>query len=240
MKEVNKTNANSVKLVVNDPDQSWRSLYTAGGVCAILYVVLAILVPAVMVWLTHYDFELKGSELLEFIAGHRAWWMFLQGLVLESSILLIVTFVALFVAFKHLNKSYTAIGAVVGVTSQILFMAYYPILLGLVYLSDQFKTAEAGHRNGLVAAAEALIAQNAAFNPVYEVLFAAGILIISIVMLRGGRSKGVAYIGIAASVAVIGAMALFPVIGLAYLFWWVVMTVWLVAIGWKLIRVGKS
>lgn len=41
-------------------------------------------------------------------------------------------------------------------------MAYYPVLLGLVYLSDQYATAGAVRQASLEASAEALIAQNSA------------------------------------------------------------------------------
>lgn len=47
-------------------------------------------------------------------------------------------FIALYVALKHLNKSYAAIGAVAAIASQVLFLAYFPIVNGLLYLSDQY------------------------------------------------------------------------------------------------------
>ena len=78
------------------------------------------------------------------------------------------------------------------------------------------------------------------FLPSTPALFAIGVLILSLVMLKGGYRKGVAYLGIAASAAVFVAMALFPVIGMGYLFWWVVMTVWLIVVGWMLYRLGKA
>lgn len=230
----------SVEDVGAGPDPSWRGLYKAGGISAFLYVILALIVPTLMVLIPQYDFKMDGPALLQFIASNKTWWMFLQSLVLETSILLIITFVALFAALKHLNKSYAAIGAVVGVTSQILFMAYYPILLGLVYLSNQYAAATDAQQKVLATAAEALIAQNNAFNPIYENLFAAGILIISLVMLKGVFHKSVAYLGIATFAAAIIAMALFSIIGLAYLWWWVVSTIWLIAAGWKLYRLGRK
>jgi len=133
-------------------------LYKAGGISAILYIILALIVPSLLVLIPQYDFKMDGPALLKFIASNRIWWIFLQSLVLESSILLIVTFVALFAALKHINKSYAAVGAAVAVICQILFMAYYPILLGLVYLNDQYVAATDMQQNVLASAAEALIA----------------------------------------------------------------------------------
>jgi hypothetical protein len=230
----------SVEDANTGPDPSWRGLYKAGGISAFLYIILALLGPALMVLIPQYDFKLDGSALLQFIASNKTWWMFLQALVLESSILAIVTFVALFAALKHISKSFSAIGAVVAVTSLILFMAYYPVLLGLVYLSDQYKAATDTQQKVLATAAEALIAQNNAFNPIYESLLAIGILILSLVMLKGVFHKSIAYLGIATCAAAIIALALSPIIGLNYFWWWAFFTVWFIAVGWKLYRLGRT
>lgn len=48
---------------------------------------------------------------------------------------------ALYVALRHLNKSYAAIGAIVAIACQILFLAYIPVVQGLAYLGDQYAAA---------------------------------------------------------------------------------------------------
>jgi len=85
-----------------------------------------------------------------------------------------------------------------------------------------------------------LLAQNNAFNPVYESLFAAGILILSLVMLKGVFPRWVAYLGIATFPACIAAMSLWPLVGLNYFWWWAFFTVWFVAVGLKLLRLGRE
>jgi hypothetical protein len=67
-------------------------------------------------------------------------------------------------------------------------MAYYPVLLGLASLSDQYVAAAGAQKQGFAIAAEALIAQNNAFNPIYESLLAAGILIFA--LAEGSLSQG--------------------------------------------------
>ncbi len=228
----------SVEKAVAGPDPSWRGLYRAGGVSAILYVLLAVTVPAVQVLTVQYDFKMDGPTLLQFIASHRLWWIILQTLVLGTSILAIVSFVALFVALKHLDKSYAAIGAVVASTCQLLFMAYYPVLLGLVYLSDQYVAATATQRVVFATAAESLIAQNNAFNPLYESVFGVSILILSLVMLKGVFHKSVAYLGMATCVAAFIGLALWPIVGVNYFWWWLLFMIWFIAAGWKLYRLG--
>ncbi|UCH10754.1 MAG: hypothetical protein JSU61_02370 [Fidelibacterota bacterium] len=226
--------------LLTSPDPSWKTLYKLGGISALLYVVLSLIVPAFLVLIPKYDFKLEGSALLEFIASHKTWWIFLQSLVLETSIFAIVAFVALFVALKNINKSYALIGAVITVTCQILFMAYYPILLGLVYLSDQYLEGTEAQRSLLAAAAEALIAQNNAFNPIYESLFAIGIMILSIVMLKGIFHKSVAYLGIAIAPIAIIAMSLWSVVWIGYFWWWAFFAVWFCAVGWKLYSLSRA
>jgi hypothetical protein len=228
----------AMEKAVVGPDQSWRSLYRAGGISAILYALLAVIVPAVQVLMVQYDFKMDGPTLLQFIASHRLWWMILQTLVLGTSILAIISFVTLFVALKPLNKSYAAIGAVIAITCQLLFMAYYPVLLGLVYLSDQYIAAMDAQRVVLATAAESLIAQNNAFNPLYESLFGISILILSLVMLKGVFHKSIAYLGIATCVAAFIGLALWPIVGVAYFWWWLLFLIWFIAAGWKLYRLG--
>jgi hypothetical protein len=120
-------------------------------------------------------------------------------------------------------------------------MAYYPVLLGLVHLSGQYGAAGGEAQRGVLAtAAEALLAQNNAFNPIYESLFAAGILIFSLAMLKGVFSRVVAYLGIVTFPVALVAMALWPLIGMGYFWWWLFFAVWFAAVGWKLLRLARA
>jgi hypothetical protein len=233
----------SAERIADGVDPSWKGLYRVGGVSAILYIVLALVVPTLQVLTMKYfsqTADYGGAEFLGFIAENRLWWLIAQTLLLGSSILAIVAFVALFVALKHIDKSYAAIGAVVAVTSQLLFLAYYPVLLGTIYLSDKFVTASAEQQVLLGTAADSLIAINNAFNPLYEPLFAISILIFSLVMLKGVFHKSIAYLGIITCVAAFIAMPLWPIVGVGYFWWWAFFFVWFLAVGWKLYQLGKN
>jgi hypothetical protein len=224
-------------------DPSWQSLYKVGGISAILYMVLALVVPTLQVLTMEYfemTAEYGGAEFLQFIAENRLWWLIAQTLLLGGSILAIVAFVALFVALKNIDKSFAAIGVLVAVTSQILFIAYYPVLLGTIYLSDKFVTASADQQVLLGAAADSLMAINNAFNPLYEPILGVSILIFSLVMLKGVFHKSIAYLGIATCAAVFIAMSLWPIVGVNYMWWWIFYFVWLIAVGWKLYQLGKN
>lgn len=223
------------------PDPAWRRLYRIGGVCTGLYILLALAVPAVMTLLVE-DFWgdlVDAPELLALIADNPVYWHVLQALVLETSVFMIVAFVALYVALQHVDRALAAVGAIVSVTTQVLFMAYFPVLLGLAYLAEQYAEAAPQRQAELATAADALIAQNSGFNPVYEGLMGVGILLFSLVMLKGVFPRWMAYLGVATFVASIVALSLYPVIGLAYFFWWVFFVVWFPAVGWRLWQLGR-
>ena len=221
------------------PDPSWNRMYRTGGISALLYVLLSLAVPTVMVFATSYDFSMEGGPLLRYLADHHTFWLILQTLVLGTSILAIVTFTALYLALRHLEKSYAALGAVLTVTCQILFLAYYPVLLGLVNLGEQYDAAAPGRREALATAADALMAVNNAFNPLYEAVFALGILFFSLAMLKGVFHRGVAWLGISNAPAAFIALALWPLIGIGYFWWWLFFVAWFVAVGWKLYQLGR-
>lgn len=229
----------SVKEAAAGPDLSWKSLYKAGGISAFLYVLLGIIVPAVLVFSARYDFDMDGAALLKFIAANTTWFFIFQTLVLVPGILAVVVFAALFAALKHLDKGYAALGATVAITMQILFVAYYPVLLGLVHLGGQYMAVTPARQVAFATAAEALIAQNNAFNPLYEGIFAISILIVSLVMLKGVFHKLVAYLGIATCAAAYIGLALWPIVGVAYFWWWFFFVIWFIAVGWKLYRLGS-
>lgn len=223
-------------------DPAWKRFYTIGGICAGLYLLFALVIPGVMVAAVSdfWDILVDPPALLAFITDNKLYWHIVQGGVLEASILLIITFAAVYLTLKHVDRVFAAIGAIISITTQLLFMAYYPVLLGLVYLSDQYATAGAARRVSLEASAEALIAQNSAFNPIYEALMGLGILFLSLAMLKGVFSRFVAYLGIATSVAAFVGLSLYPILGLGYFFWWGFFVVWLLAVGWKLYKLGRT
>jgi hypothetical protein len=226
-----------------DVDLSWKGMYLAGGISALLYVILALLIPTVQVLTMGYfpsTAEYGGLEFLRFIAANRTWWLVLQTLVLGTSILPIVTFTALFMALKHLDKSIAALGAIVSAVIWILFLAYYPVLLGMVYLSDKFVSSPAGEQVVYAAAAEALMAINNAFNPLYEPILAVSVLLVSLVMLKGVFHRAIGYLGIVTCIAALVAVPLWPVLNVNYFWWWVFLFVWLIAVGWKLVQLGRS
>jgi hypothetical protein len=220
------------------PDPSWRGLYRAGGVAAFLYVLLGVVVPGLLFMPVGYERGLDGDTLLRFIADNRTWWVVVQTLSLGSPILAIVVFAAIFVALKDVNRGSAAVGALVASTCQVLFVAFYPLTLGVVHLSDQYVTAAGTRRASLAAAAEALVAVLDSYSPLYEGAFAVSILMLSLVMLRGVFPRAVAHLGLATAAAAVVALSLWPIIGMGYFWWWLLFVIWFSGAGWRLYRLG--
>ena len=108
------------------PGPSWRGLYRAGGVSAVLFVVLTI-VSFVLAFITPQPQSSSGSLMLpggvatlQYIASNRSVFILDQLLFVGPVVLTMVVFLALYVALKHLSKSYAAIGAVVGIVGVVL------------------------------------------------------------------------------------------------------------------------
>ncbi|HJT58702.1 MAG TPA: DUF4386 family protein [Ktedonobacteraceae bacterium] len=224
------------------PDPSWRGLYRAGGVSAVLFVVL-VLAAIVLVVVAPQPLSADGATTLQYIASHKVLYTIDQVLWLAPSVFAAVVFQALFQALKHLNKSYAALGALAGFVSWVLGLAI-PTTGGgapvLVYLSDQYMTAAtAAQHTAFATAAEVFIAGN---NITYAVgiLAPVGILILSLVMLKGVFPKGIAYLGIATGVLGIVSEALRPVIGPGYLVYGLLLPTWFLVVGWKLYWLARD
>lgn len=224
------------------PDPTWDRLYRAGGVAALLAAV-AYIVALVLTFTVPAAPESGGAATLEYIAAHRTVYIVEQVLWLAPSIPLIVVFLAFYPALKNLDKSYAAIGAVLGIASWAVTLAY-PATGGgapaMVYLSDQYTAAGTdAQRAAFAAAAEGFIAQNYVAT-LMGVLEAASILIVSLVMLKGVFHRSVAYLGIATGAIGVVSEGLKPILGLAYVVYGVLILVWIIAIGWELARLARA
>ncbi len=233
----------SSREAVASPHPSWRGLYRAGGVSAALYVVL-IIIPLVLLFTTPQPPSSGGAATLQYIASHKPVYIIELVSFVGLSLPAMVVFLALYVALKHLNKSYAAIGALVAIASEVIALAYnsspQSLNVGLVYLSDEYMAATTAAQHAAFAtAAEGLIAVTNAVSAA-GILTAHGILILSLVMLKGVFPKGVAYLGIVTGALGIVSEALRPIIGPGYIVYGLLLPIWFIAVGWKLYRLGRE
>lgn len=222
------------------PDgQTWRQLYVWAGTASVLFVALLILALVL-------DFAAPppvhgGAETLEFIAQNKGVYLAEQLLWIVPNILPVLVFVALFVALAPLDKSMALLATVIGGLSWALILAV-PVTsrgsLVLVYLSDRYTAAgDDAARLRYATAAEAVVAENNT-PAVVGVLSALGILLISVVMLRGVLPRTLAWLGIATGGLGVVAEALRHAVPEFYWGYGVLLWVWFVAVGLALIRLA--
>jgi glucose uptake protein GlcU len=85
-----------------------------------------------------------GAATLEFIAENRTVYPLEQILWMWPNVFAMIVFLTLYVALKHLNRNYAALGALIGGAGWALGMANPTTNFGaaaLVYLSDQYAAA---------------------------------------------------------------------------------------------------
>jgi hypothetical protein len=214
-------------------DQTWKPLYAIASAAALLYVVMA-LIPLTMVF-SAAPVPSSGAAVLEYIASHKT--VYLAQLIGFSglSVPALVVFLALGIALKDKNKSLAAIGALIGIASEILALAPpaspQSLHVGLVYLSNQYTAAASdAQRLALSTAAEVFIAEANGVGVVGS-LTALGILILSLAMLRGLFSRTTASLGIATGAVGICFEVLRPMLGNAYIIYGTLLFLWFIAVG---------
>lgn len=224
------------------PDLSWRGLYRAGAWAAAVFVVL-VLVPVVLVFAAPLP-PTSGAEVLTYIDAHRAVYLVELVSFVGLAVPALVVFAALGVALVRVDKSLALIGALFGVVSETIALALgsSPQSLhgGLVVLADAYAAAgTAEERAGLASAADGLIAATNAVTWA-GILTAAAILVLSLVMLRGGARRWIAILGVVTGVVGVVSEALRPVIGDAYMLYGLLLPLWFVLIGLRLRAIARS
>ncbi len=228
------------------PDLSWSGLYRAGGIAAFLFIVLTFASGALIALTpqppsTGETGTLPGGvATLQYIAAHKSVYLLNMIVFVGPVSITAVVFLALYVALKRVSQGTAAVGAVVGIASLVLCVAPLGLLFSLVPLSNQYAAAStAAQRTMLATTADGLLAQINSVS-IGGVLYAVGVLIISLAMLHGVFPRAVAYVGIVSGIVGIVSESLRPVMGAWYGIYGI-MLLWLLAVGWKLLRLsGKE
>lgn len=223
-----------------DDGQTWRRLYFWAGLSSVLFVGLLILALVL-------DFAAPppvhgGAATLEFIARNKGIYIAEQLLWIVPNMLPVLVFVALFLALAPLDKNMALLATVTGALSWALILAV-PVTsrgsLVLVYLSDRYTgEADAAARLRYSTAAEAIVAENNTPAAV-GILAALGILLISVVMLKGVLPRTLAWLGIATGGLGVVAEALRHAVPEFYWGYGLLMWVWFVAVGVALIGLSR-
>jgi hypothetical protein len=230
-------------------DTRWKSLYKVGGAAALIAAALLLTEIIVFtIWpqpntVTDYFVLFQNSKLIGLLDFYL--------LEFFTYALFVPIFLAIYVAIRRANESYTALALTLAITGVAVFLATNNPF-SMLSLSNQYAAATTDAQKDLyLAAGQAVLANTnqravEGFNMGFFLLSTAGV-IISIVMLRSKTfSKAIAYVGIltfAISLVDYIRVAFIPSISLLLLIIAVasglLIPTWLVLIARKLFQLGQ-
>ncbi|MCX8455980.1 DUF4386 family protein [Paenarthrobacter ureafaciens] len=221
-------------------DVSWRGLFLAAGIAAFLFV--GLLIAALIIDFITPPPVHGGTATLEFIAANKGPYIAEQLLWILPGILPVVVFVALYVALGPLSRSWALLATIVGALPWALLLAV-PVSsrgsLSLIYLSDRYMGAAPGERSVFATAAEAIIAENNT-PAIAGLLSPLGILLISLVMLKGVFPRVLAWLGILTGAFGLLSEALRFVAPEFYWVYGILLWAWFITVGVSLIRLPSK
>lgn len=222
-------------------DPAYRPFYRVAGVASLLYVVLS-LAALTLDFVTPPPVT-GGTETLGFIAEHKASYIAEQILWIAPDILPVVTFLALYLALRHVNAGLALASTVVAGIPWAVLLAI-PVSsrgsLVLVTLSDWYMAAATPElRDRYATAAEAIIAEGNTPG-IAGVLAAVGILLVSLVMLRSTLPRTLAWLGIATGVVGVASEVLRYAVPMFYSVYGLLLWAWFVMVGILLLRLASS
>lgn len=218
-----------------DPDRKW--LYRVGGICAlVLGLAYLITIPLYAYVGTPPG---SGEAWLNYLAGKTTVWWAILGLSVLTDLLFVPVGLSLYVALKGINRNAMLIAtAFVGLFIVLDLAVTWPNYASLIALSGNYAAAaNDAQRIVYVAAANyasaVLASRLEAFYAI--VILSSGILITSLVMLKGIFGKSTAYLGLAA-----GALGIVSIAGwnVAIIMNAVLATIWVLFVGYRLYRLG--
>ena len=235
-------NKSTVEQVASHVDPSWKGMYRVGGIGLLLFG---------LIYLTNLTLGIYGGipgatdsvQYLQSLAAHPSLAQVSYGLFSLSDFLLVPAVFALYLALKHIAKNTmlvaTGLMAVFVVVDLAITEANSLTLVALTQHAAAATSATA--RAAYLAGANYALATVALATFYSWVISSVGVLIISIVMLKGVFTKLTAYLGIV--VGIVGTVAGFyvyvPALTVLTALTLVAFGLWCVLAGIRLYRLGK-
>ena len=225
-----------------DLDEKW--LYRVGGVSAL---VLGIAYIATIALYVPVGAPPSGAEArLTYLAGKTTVWWAILALSVLTDFLFVPVALSLYFALKRINKNAMLLAtACVGLFVVLDLAVTWTSYASLITLSGNYAAAANDAQKAVVVAAAnypSAVLESTLLG-VYAILVpGVGILITSVVMLRGIFSKTTAYLGLVAGIlAIVSVVGPFLVrsLGAAVVVSSVITTVWLLLVGYRLYRLGR-
>lgn len=233
------------KIMVNAVDPDGRWLYRVGGVSALLLAIGYIITIPLYAQVGAPPNGDGGEAWLTYLAGKSTVWWAILGLSVVTDILFVLVALALYLALKWVNSNATLVAtAFVGLFVVLDLAVTWPNHAALITLSGNYAAATTdAQRAANVAAADYAAAVLPFSLAVYSILvLSIAILMIGIVMLKGPFGKGTAYLGVVTGVlgvvSVVGP-SLVSALSVAIIITSALTTVWVLFVGYRLLRLGQ-
>jgi len=225
-------------------ESRWRDLYRIGGVSSLLLAgLVAFAVIAYFIWPYTPGFASTETIFVTLNTDRLGALFSLDVMMLVTAPIDILLFIALYVALKRVNESYTLIALVLGLMAIALLIPTKP-LAELVFLSEQYAAATTEvARSQYLAAGEALLTLASGTAWIVFSLFSnISFLLSSLLMLRSTDfGKATAYIGIVNSIFALGIIIpVFVIAAICGLGATIVGTMWFVLLARGFFRLGKN
>ena len=224
-----------------DADAKW--LYRVGGIAAIVLALAYFVIIALYVPMGAAPDEVEPK--LAFLAANTAAWWAILGLSVLTDFLFIPVALALYLALKGINRNAMLLATAFVLLFVILDLALtWPNYGALITLGGHYAAANETQRAVVVAAATyASVVLDSDLLATYIILVPGiGILIASLVMLKGVFNKATAYLGIATGilgiVSVVGPIFV-SALSATYIIASLLTTIWVLLVGYRLYRLGQ-
>ena len=222
-------------------DQSWKGVFRVGGIC-LLVIGVVYLIGAVLSIILGPP-PSSGELYLKSLAGHTMLAQVNFGLFALTDFLLVPAALALYLALKHLAKNPMLIAAGLLALFLVLDLAITELnSLTLVSLTQHYAAAtSAAQRSAYVAAADYALATIPIATFFSYMVSSLGLLITSLVMLKGVFNRPTALLGIVASIeGIVGSFyVFFPALAGLLVPSLITFGLWALFAGTRLYKFGK-
>lgn len=235
------------KMMVRSVDPDDRPLYRAGGIAALLLgLAYIVTIPLYAYAGAPPSGGGEGEKWLRYLVGKTTVWWAILALSVLTDLLFVPVALALYRALNAVSKNAMLVAtACVGLFVVLDLAVTWPNYASLIALSGNYAaaTSDAQRAASVGAASYASAVLASRLEAVYSILvLAIGILLIGFVMLRGIFGKGAAYVGVVTGILGIVSVAGSPFVSalsVAVIVTSVLTTVWVLLVGFRLLRLGR-
>jgi len=230
------------KVPATDSDGKW--LYRVGGISALL-IGLGYLIT-IPLYVQAGAMPSGGEARLRYLAGKTTVWWAILGLSVLTDVLFVPVALALYRALRGVNRDAALLAtAFVGLFVLLDLAVLWPNHAALIALSGDYAAAasDAQRASSVAAADYASAVLGSTLEGVYSIVtLSVGILLLSIVMLKGSFGRLTASVGVATGILGIVSVAgpfVVSTLGVAIIVASVLTTIWVVLVGYRLYRLGR-